>query len=55
MKAPLRRNVALEDVGKAGLYLASDMSSGVTGEVHYVDCGFNIMGVSEADAGLVKQ
>ena len=55
MKAPLRRNVALEDVGKAGLYLASDMSSGVTGEVHYVDCGFNIMGVSETDAGLVKQ
>lgn len=54
LKAPLRRNVSLDDVGKAGLYLASDLSSGVTGEVHYVDCGCNIMGVSEVDAGLVK-
>ena len=38
-KAPLGRNVSLEDVGKAGLYLASDLSSGTTGEVIYVDCG----------------
>ena len=37
--APLGRNVSLEDVGKAGLYLASDLSSGTTGEVIYVDCG----------------
>ena len=39
LRAPLKRNVALEDVGKAGLYLASDLSSGTTGEVIYVDCG----------------
>ena len=39
MRAPMKRNVALEDVGKAGLYLASDLSSGTTGEVIYVDCG----------------
>ena len=39
LKAPLRRNVSLEDVGKTGLYLVSDLSSGVTGEVVHVDCG----------------
>ena len=38
-KAPLGRNVALEDVGRAGLYLASDLSSGTTGQILYVDCG----------------
>ena len=38
-RAPLGRNVALEDVGKAGLFLASDLSSGMTGEVIYADCG----------------
>lgn len=41
--APLRRNVTGEDVGKAGLFLLSDMASGVTGEIVYVDCGYNIM------------
>jgi len=41
--APLRRNVTGEDVGKAGLFLMSDMASGVTGEILYVDCGYNIM------------
>ena len=35
----------LEEVGSAGLYLASDLSQGVTGEVHYVDCGYNIVGI----------
>ncbi len=39
MRAPLKKNVSLEDVGKAGLYLASDLSSGTTGEVIYCDCG----------------
>lgn len=39
LKAPLKRNVSLEDVGKTGLYLLSDLSSGVTGEVVHVDCG----------------
>jgi enoyl-[acyl-carrier protein] reductase I len=43
--APLRRNVSIEDVGATGLYLASDLSSGVTGETIYVDSGFNILGV----------
>ncbi|MBO7672508.1 enoyl-ACP reductase [bacterium] len=41
LKSPLSRNVALEDVGRAGLYLASDLSSGTTGHVLYVDCGCN--------------
>jgi enoyl-[acyl-carrier protein] reductase I len=43
-RAPLKRNVEMEEVGNAGLYLASDLSSGTTGEVLYVDCGYNIMG-----------
>lgn len=44
-RAPLRRNVELEEVGNAGLFLASSMSSGITGEVMYVDCGYNIVGM----------
>jgi enoyl-[acyl-carrier protein] reductase I len=43
-KAPLRRNVEGGDVGKTAVYLASDLSSGVTGETIYVDCGINILG-----------
>ncbi|MCG3126569.1 MAG: Enoyl-[acyl-carrier-protein] reductase [NADH] FabI [Phycisphaerae bacterium] len=43
-KAPLERNIESEEVGKSGLYLLSDLSSGVTGEVHYVDAGYNIIG-----------
>jgi len=41
-RAPLRRNVDTDDVGCAGLYLLSDLSKGVTGEIHYVDAGFSI-------------
>jgi enoyl-[acyl-carrier protein] reductase I len=48
--SPLRRNVALEEVGGAGLYLLSDLSSGVTGEVHHVDCGYNAIGMLAVDA-----
>src|SRR5437867_4199863 len=44
-KAPLRRNVDLEEIGNAALFLASPMSSGITGEVLYVDCGYNIIGL----------
>lgn len=44
-KAPLRRNVTAEEVGKTALYLCSDLASGVTGEVIYVDGGYNIMGM----------
>jgi len=43
--APLKRNVNPKELGNTGLYLASDLSAGVTGEVIYVDCGYNIMGV----------
>jgi enoyl-[acyl-carrier protein] reductase I len=45
LTAPLRRSVELEELGGAGLYLLSDLSSAVTGEVHYVDCGFNAVGM----------
>ncbi len=43
-RAPLKRNVEMDEIGNAGLYLASDLSSGITGEVIHVDCGYNIMG-----------
>ncbi|MEJ5168355.1 MAG: SDR family oxidoreductase, partial [Arcobacteraceae bacterium] len=43
--APLKKNVTIEEVGNSGMYLVSPLSSGVTGEIHYVDCGFNIMGM----------
>lgn len=48
--SPLRRNVTLDDVGGAGLYLVSPLSTGVTGEVHHVDCGYNIVGMKAVDA-----
>ncbi len=48
--APLKRNVTIEDVGGAGLYLLSDLSSGVTGEVHHVDCGYHVVGMKAVDA-----
>jgi enoyl-[acyl-carrier protein] reductase I len=48
--APMRRNVGLDEVGCAGLYLLSDLSTGVTGETHHVDCGFNIVGMLAVDA-----
>jgi enoyl-[acyl-carrier protein] reductase I len=47
--APLRSNISIEDVGKTALYLASDLSSAVTGEVVYVDGGFNVLGVPLAE------
>src|SRR5947209_13978147 len=43
-RAPLQRNVDVKEVGDTGVFLASDASSGITGEVIYVDCGYNIMG-----------
>ncbi len=43
-RAPLQRNVDVKEVGSTGVFLASDASSGITGEVIYVDCGYNIMG-----------
>ena len=48
--SPLKRNVTLEDVGGAALYLLSDLSSGVSGEVHHVDCGYHVVGMKAVDA-----
>jgi enoyl-[acyl-carrier protein] reductase I len=48
--SPLKRNVTLDDVGGAGLYLLSHLSSGVTGEVHHVDCGYHVVGMKAVDA-----
>jgi enoyl-[acyl-carrier protein] reductase I len=45
LTAPLRRSVELEELGGTGVYLLSNLSSAVTGEVHYVDCGFNVVGM----------
>ncbi len=50
LNAPLKRNTTLDDVGKAGLYLLSDLSSGVTGEVHHVDSGYHVVGMKAVDA-----
>ena len=48
--SPLKRNVTLDDVGGAGLYLLSDLSSGVSGETHHVDCGYHVVGMKAVDA-----
>jgi len=50
LNSPLRRNVTIDDVGGAGLYLLSDLSSGVTGEIHHVDAGYNVIGMKAEDA-----
>lgn len=49
LNAPLKRNVTIEQVGGAGLYLISDLGSGVTGEVHHVDCGYHTVGMVAVD------
>lgn len=56
--SPLRRNVSIADVGRSGLYLVSDLSSGVTGEIIYVDSGFHVVGMKAIDApdlSIVKE
>jgi enoyl-[acyl-carrier protein] reductase I len=50
LNAPLQRNVTIEDVGGAGVYLLSGLSSGVTGEVHHVDCGYHTVGMKNPAA-----
>ncbi|HET9149602.1 MAG TPA: enoyl-ACP reductase FabI [Alphaproteobacteria bacterium] len=50
LNSPLKRNVTIEDVGKSGLYLLSDLASGVTGEVLHVDCGYHVVGMKAVDA-----
>jgi enoyl-[acyl-carrier protein] reductase I len=52
--APLRRNVTIDDVGNAALYLCSDLAAGVTGEIHYVDSGYNVIGVPSPEDGAAK-
>ena len=50
LNAPLKRNIDIDEVGKSGLYLLSDLSSGVTGENHHVDCGYHTVGMKATDA-----
>jgi enoyl-[acyl-carrier protein] reductase I len=50
LNSPLQRNVTIEDVGGAGVYLLSDLSAGVTGEVHHVDSGYHVVGMKRVDA-----
>ncbi len=50
LNSPMRRNVTIEEGGGAGVYLLSDLSSGVTGEVHHVDCGYHTVGMKHPDA-----
>lgn len=50
LNSPLKRNVTIEEVGGAGLYLLSDLGAGVTGEVHHVDCGYHVVGMKAVDA-----
>jgi enoyl-[acyl-carrier protein] reductase I len=52
-RAPMKRNVTLTEVGNAGLYLCSDLASGVTGEVHHVDCGYHSIATSREDARIL--
>ena len=50
LNSPLRRNVTQADVGKSAMYLLSDLSSGVSGELHHVDCGYHVVGMKAEDA-----
>jgi enoyl-[acyl-carrier protein] reductase I len=50
LNSPMRRNVTIEEVGGAGVYLLSGLSAGVTGEVHHVDCGYHAVGMKHPDA-----
>jgi enoyl-[acyl-carrier protein] reductase I len=50
LNAPLKRTVTIEEVGDAALYLLSDLSRGVTGEIHHVDSGYHVVGMKAVDA-----
>lgn len=50
LNSPMQRNATIEDVGGAGVYFLSDLSQGVTGEIHHVDCGYHIVGMKHPDA-----
>ena len=53
LNSPLKRNVSQDDVGGAGVYLISDLSTGVSGETHHVDCGIHCIATCKEDAELV--
>mgnify|MGYP000020275474 CR=1 FL=1 len=53
VRSPMKRNITLDEVGNSGLYLASDLSTGVTGEVHHVDCGFHSIALCKDDARII--
>jgi enoyl-[acyl-carrier protein] reductase I len=55
LNSPLRRNVTIDDVGGSALYFLSDLSSGVTGEVHHVDAGYHLVGMKQEDAPDISQ
>ena len=50
LNSPMKRNVTIEEVGGGALYLLSDLASGVTGEIHHVDAGYNVIGMKAEDA-----
>ena len=50
LNSPLKRNVSIDEVGNSALYLLSDLSTGVSGEVHHVDCGYHVVGMKAVDA-----
>ena len=50
LNSPMERNVGVDEVGGAGLYLLSDLSTAVTGEVHHVDCGYHVIGMKNPKA-----
>ncbi|HEX9461217.1 MAG TPA: enoyl-ACP reductase FabI [Alphaproteobacteria bacterium] len=50
LNAPLRRNITIDEVGGAGVYLLSELASGVTGEIHHVDAGYHVVGMMAVDA-----
>ena len=54
LRAPMQRNISLDEVGDAGLYLCSHLSGGVTGETHHVDCGAHSIAMNKHDANLVE-
>jgi len=55
LNSPLRRNVTIDDVGKASLYLLSDLGSGTTGEVLHVDAGYHVVGMKAVDAPDIEK
>ncbi len=52
-RSPMKRNISLDEVGNSGLYLASHLSGGVTGETHHVDCGYHAISTVKADAKII--